>query len=140
MKGTLLELQTPWLNTQQFLVTLTKEGCHLLLTFNLVKGCDTFVNLDFNTSIASTTVLLKKSLRAPRLQCRSRVRRARSTTAWRVALGSRSSLLNFRYTLSRRPNCVAHELLRTKENYMHMPALNKYSARADYLYTDTPLL
>ena len=123
---------TPWLNTWQFLVTLTKEGCRLLLTFNLVTDYDTFVNLDFNTSIASTTVLLKKSLSAPRPQCCRRVRRARSTNAWRVALGSRSSLLNFRYTLSRRPNCVAHELLRTKENYMHMPALNKYSTRAHY--------
>ena len=132
MEGMLLELLKPWLNTWQFLVSLTKKGCCLLLTSNLVTDFDTFVNLDFNTSIASTTVLLKKSLRATRPQCRSRVRRARSTTAWRVALGSRSSMLNFRYTPSRRPNCVAHELLRTKENYMHMPALNEYSTRAHY--------
>lgn len=87
---------------------------------------NTFVNLDFSTSMASTTTLLKNSLKAFRLQCHNRVRRDRSTKAWRVTFESRSSLLNILYTLSKRANCVAHELLRKKENYMNIPAVNKH--------------
>lgn len=108
------------------------ETCHLLLTFNLITDYDTFINLDFNTSMASTTMLLKKSLKALKSQCHNRVRRTRSTVAWRVTLG-RSSLLNVPYTLSRSPNCVAHELLRKRENHMHIQACNKYFMTAYYI-------
>lgn len=94
---------------------------------------DTFINLDFNTSMASTTILQKNSLKASWLQCHSRVRRERSTNAWRVLLESRSSFLNILYTLSRRPDCVAHELLRKKENYISSYALNKYLMSAYYI-------
>lgn len=87
---------------------------------------DTFINLDFKTSMASTTILQINSLKASRLQCHSRVRRERSTYAWRVLLESRFSFLNIWYTLSRRLDCVANELLRKKENYINSYALNKY--------------
>ena len=91
------------------------------------------MNLDFNTSMASTTTLLKNSLKASRPQCNSRGRRERSTNAWRVVLEGRSSLLNILYTLSRRLTCVAHELLRKKENYMNIYPLNTHFINAYYI-------
>lgn len=105
---------TPWLNTWQFLVTLTQGGCRLLLTFNLVTDYDTFVNLDFNTSTASTTVLLKKSLSAPRPQCCRRVRRG---AVLRLAGGAGKQVVPAELPVHafQEAQLVAHELLRTKE-------------------------
>lgn len=79
----------------------------------------TFINLDFNTSMASITILQKNSPRALKLQCHNRVRRERSTYAWRVAFETRSSRLNILYTLSRRPTWVTHELLKKWKLHEH---------------------
>lgn len=75
----------------------------------------TFVNLDFNTSMASTTILLKNSFSVSKSQCHNTVRRERSTNAWRVTLEGSSSFRNIVYTLCRRFNCVACGLLRKRD-------------------------
>lgn len=75
----------------------------------------TFVNLDFNTSMASTTILLKNSFSVSKSQCHNTVRRERSTNAWRVTLEGSSSFRNIVYTLCRRFNCVTCGLLRKRD-------------------------
>lgn len=98
----------------------------------------TFVNLDFNTSMASTTILLKNSFSVSKSQCHNKVRRERSTNAWRVTFEGRSAFRNIVYTLSRRFNCVTHGLLR-KEIKWH--ALNTYftaSVIINYKVTKSP--
>lgn len=79
------------------------------------SACYTFVNLDFNTSMASTTILLKNSFSVSKSQCHNTVRRERSTNAWRVTLEGSSSFRNIEYTLCRSFNCVACGLLRKRD-------------------------